>query len=304
MSKHLKFYSDSENNSTTQQRPLLMKIILFDIDGTLVKAGGSGARALNHAVEAMTGHKDACAKVQLQGATDKSNFENAFKAGAGRKPTKRQMAVLVQKYVDRLPLEVQASVKAKKYHKVKGVEKFLEKLSGRKDVLLGLGTGNLKDGAFIKLEPSGLLRHFAFGGYGCDSHHRSVVLQKAVQRAAKLAKTPVKERDVFVIGDTHRDAEAAKEAGYHSGIVLDGFGDREAIIRSNPELIAKDFSDLLPWLIWLGLVKDPRGVRRGTYICPDSPIEHAQYGRTGLDIRDVELKLRKLREVKRKAAGK
>lgn len=281
-----------------------MKVVLFDIDGTLVKAGGAGARALNHAVEALTGKKEACAKVQLQGATDKSNFENAFRVGAGRKPTKREMDSLVQKYVDRLPLEVLASVKAKKYLKVRGVEKFLERLSGRKDVLVGLGTGNLKDGAFIKLEPSGLLKHFAFGGYGCDSHHRSEVLQKAVARAAKLAKAEIRERDVFVIGDTHRDAEAAKEAGYHSGIVLDGFGDRAAIMRSNPELIAEDFSKLKPWLIWLGLERDPKGVRRGTYICPDSPIEHAHYGRTGLDQRDVELGMRRLREAKRKGAKK
>lgn len=281
-----------------------MKIILFDIDGTLVKAGGAGARALNFAVEAMTGHKNACDKVQLQGATDKANFENAFKAGAGRKPAKKELEVLTQKYVDRLPLEVLASVKAKKYFKVKGVEKFLARLSGREGVMLGLGTGNLRDGAFIKLEPSGLLKHFAFGGYGCDSHHRSVVLQKAVQRAAKLAKASIRPGDVYVIGDTHRDVEAAKEAGYHSGVVLDGFGDPELVMRSNPELMAKDFSAMKPWLIWLGLEKDPRGVRRGTYICPDSPIEHAHYGRTGMDLRDIDLGIKKLREIKRKTAGK
>lgn len=281
-----------------------MKVVLFDIDGTLVKAGGAGARALNHAVEAITGHKNACDKVQLQGATDKSNFENAFIVGAGRKPTKAELARLTRGYVARLPHEVKASVKARKYLKVKGVEKFLAKLAGRKDLLVGLGTGNLRDGAFIKLEPSGLLRHFAFGGYGCDSHHRCVVLQKAVQRAAKLLGAPVKEGEVFVIGDTHRDVEAAKEAGYHSGVVLDGFGDRGLIMRSNPELIARDFSDMKPWLIWLGLEKDPKGVRRGTYICPDSPIEHAQYGRTGLDLRDIELGMKKLRAAKRKAAEK
>jgi phosphoglycolate phosphatase-like HAD superfamily hydrolase len=278
--------------------------VLFDIDGTLVKAGGAGARALNHAVEALTGHKDACAKVQLQGATDKANFENAFKAGAGRKPTAKELAELTRRYVARLPLEVRASVKAKKYLKVKGVEKFLLRLAARKNVLVGLGTGNLKDGAFIKLEPSGLAKHFAFGGYGCDSHHRSVVLQKAVQRASKLLKAPVKEVEVFVIGDTHRDVEAAKEAGYHSGVVLDGFGDRSLIMRSNPELLAEDFSNMKPWLIWLGLEKDPRGVSRGTYICPDSPIEHAHHGRTGLDLRDIDLGIRKLREAKKKAAGK
>ena len=283
--------------------PIPMKIILFDIDGTLVKAGGAGARALNFAVEAMTGHKNACDKVQLQGATDKANFENAYKAGGGRKPTKRELEELTQKYVDRLPAEVLASVKAKKYFKVKGVEKFLEKLSKLDGVMLGLGTGNLKDGAFIKLEPSGLLRHFAFGGYGCDSHHRSEVLEKAVERAAKIAKVKIKQREVFVIGDTHRDVEAAKEAGYHSGVVLDGFGDQRLLMRSNPELMAKDFFDMKPWLIWLGLEKDPKGVSRGTYICPDSPIEHAHYGRTGMDLRDIELGMKKLRAEKKKITG-
>lgn len=281
-----------------------MKIILFDIDGTLVKAGGAGARALDHAVEAMTGHKDACASIQLQGATDKTNFVNAFAAGAGRKPTKRELDELTKKYVGRLPQEVLASVKAKTYLKVKGVEKFLDRLAGRSDVLVGLGTGNLKDGAFIKLGPSGLMNRFAFGGYGCDSHHRSAVLKKAVQRAARVAGSAIKEREVFVIGDTHRDVEAAKEAGYHSGVVLDGFGDKALIMRSNPELMAKDFSNMKPWLIWLGLEKDPRGVRRGTYICPDSPIEHAHYGCTGMDLRDIELGIKKLREAKKRAVGK
>ena len=280
-----------------------MKVVLFDIDGTLVKAGGAGARALNHAVEEMTGYKDACDHVQLQGATDKTNFENAYKVGAGRKPTKKQLDTLTRKYVARLPVEVEISVKAKKYSKVKGVEKLLARLEGRAGVMVGLGTGNLKDGAFIKLGPSGLLKYFAFGGYGCDSHQRSEVLEKAVERAAKLAKTGIKPGEVFVIGDTHRDVEAAKEAGYHSAVVLDGFGEPKALMRSNPELMAKDFSDLKPWFIWLGLQTDPRGISRGTYICPDSPIEHAHYGRTGMDLKDIESGIKRLRAEKNKIIG-
>ena len=280
-----------------------MKIILFDIDGTLVKAGVAGRRALDYAVERMTGHKNACAEVQLQGATDKNNFENAFRAGAGRKPNARELAELTRRYVARLPAEVKASVKAKTYFKVKGVGKLLTRLSARKDVFIGLGTGNLKEGAFIKLEPSGLMKHFAFGGYGCDSHHRSEVLKKAVRRASRLLRKPVLEGQVYVIGDTHRDVEAAKEAGYHSAVVLDGFGDSALIMRSGPELLEKDFADIKPWLLWLGLEKDPRGVRRGTYICPDSPIEHAHFGRTGMDMRDIEQGIKELREAKRRSQG-
>ena len=123
---------------------------------------------------------------------------------------------------------------------VKGLKKFLAKLSGRKAVMVDLGAGCLK-------------------------------LEKAVERAAKIAKVKIKQREVFVIGDTHRDVEAAKEAGYHSGVVLDGFGDQRLLLRSNPELMAKDFSDMKPWLIWLGLKKDPKGVSRGTYSARTRP---------------------------------
>ena len=280
-----------------------MKIVLFDIDGTLIKAGGAGVRALNRAVREMTGCPEACKAHELQGTTDKCNFDLAFRAGKGRKPTKKEMDELVRRYLACLPGEVKASMKAKKYEKVKGVEKFIQRLSKTPGVMIGLGTGNLKDGAFIKLGPSGLMNYFAFGGYGCDSHHRAEVLEKAVARAAKLAKADITPSEVYVIGDTHRDVEAAKECGYRPAAVLDGFGDDHLILRSNPELMEKNFSDMKPWLLWMGLEKDPKGVSRGTYICPDSPIEHAHYGRTGMDLRDIEVGMAKLREARRKAVG-
>ena len=71
-------------------------------------------------------------------------------------------------------------------------------------------------------------------------------------------------------------------------------------MKNAPELMADDFSDLTPWLIWLGLKKDPKGVRRGTYVCPDTPIEHAHFGMTGMDLGDAELSIKKLRRIKNK----
>ncbi|MBU2572524.1 MAG: HAD family hydrolase [Elusimicrobia bacterium] len=260
-----------------------MKIVLFDIDGTLIKAGGAGLRGLNLAVKDMCGVDDICSKFPLQGATDKENFRTAHIRASGRKPTARQVREMERRYVKYLPKEVEKSVRSKNYFKMKGVEKLLNALSKRKDVMIGLGTGNLKEGAFIKLKPSGFMKYFAFGGYGCDSRIRSRVLMKAVGRARKLLKIGISPGDVYVIGDTHKDIEAAKDAGYHSAAVTGGFGDAGLLQRSGPELLAKDFSDLAPWFVWLGLVKDPKGITRGTYICPDSPIEHAHYGRTGLN---------------------
>jgi phosphoglycolate phosphatase len=275
-----------------------VKIVLFDIDGTLIKAGRAGIRGLNKAVKEMCGVDNICDKFSLQGSTDKENFTTAFKQACGKKPTAKQFRELELKYIGFLPAEVKKSLKSKNYSKLNGVEKLLVLLSKRKDVLVGLGTGNLKEGAFIKLEPSGLMKYFAFGGYGCDSHVRSEVLMKAVERAERIVKTKIRPADVYVIGDTHLDVAAAKAADYHSAAVI---GDQNLLARSGAELIVKDFSDLIPWLIWLGLEKDPKGVRRGTYICPDSPIEHAHYGRTGMDLKDIDDGISELRKMKRKA---
>lgn len=277
-----------------------MKIVLFDVDGTLIKAGGAGVRALNKAIKKMCGVEDVCSKLSWQGVTDKANFDAAFRQARGRKPTAGEAHKIESLYIKCLPAEIAVSIKGKNYAKIKGVEKLLKKLSKNKDVLIGLGTGNLKRGACLKLEPSGLAKYFSFGGYGCDSHIRSKVLIKAVERAEKLLKAKINPSDVYVVGDTHRDVAAAKEAGYHSATVLDGFGEAREIRKSGPEMLAKDFTDLKPWLIWLGLERDPKGVRRGAYICPDSPIEHAHYGRTGTDLKDVEDGIIRLRSIRRK----
>lgn len=276
-----------------------MKIILFDIDGTLIKAGGAGLRGLNRAIKDMCGVDDICSKFQLQGSTDKENFRTAFIQASGKKPTARQARELERRYVACLPKEVERSIKAGNYFKVKGVEKLLKTLSKRKDVLVGLGTGNLKAGAFIKLKPSGLTKYFVFGGYGCDSHIRSRMLRKAVERAGKLLRKAVRPGDVYVIGDTHKDIEAAKEACYHSAGVTCGFGDARALERSGPELLAKDFSDAALWLLWLGLEKDPKGVRRASYCFPVSPVGHSHYSRTGLDLKEMDGAIRKLKRMKK-----
>ncbi|MCK4936544.1 MAG: HAD hydrolase-like protein [Elusimicrobiales bacterium] len=274
------------------------KIILFDIDGTLIKAGSAGTRSLNMAIEKLFGVKNICDTFSLQGCTDKTNFESAFINACGKKPSKKDIENITAEYLRLLPSQVSKSVKKGIYKKVKGINKLLSLLSKQKDVFIGLGTGNIKDGAFLKLKPSGLLKFFSFGGYGCDCHIRSNVLIKGVKRAEKLTGEKFAPKNVYIIGDTHKDIIAAKEAGYHSGIVFDGFGDKKLIMKNSPELIADDFSNLTPWLIWLGLKRDPKGIRRGTYVCPDTPIEHAHFGMTGMDLGDAELRLKKLRKIK------
>ncbi|MCX5783349.1 MAG: HAD hydrolase-like protein, partial [Elusimicrobia bacterium] len=141
----------------------------------------------------------------------------------------------------------------------------------------------------IKLAPSGLGKYFSFGGFGEDGYLRTDLLKKAVARAEKISGLKIKPSQVYVIGDTEKDILAGKELGFHTAAVTCGFGAKESIFSAGPEFIAKDFRNLNMWLVWLGLKKDSKGVERGCYIFPDSPIEHAHYGRTGID--EAQLKL-------------
>jgi len=274
-----------------------MKAILFDIDGTLVKAGGSGCLALNKALEKLYGKKNICDGEFLAGSTDKDNFSRAYTVATGKKASAKAIALIQKTYLEILPGEVALAVKNKRYELINGISRLLATLSGRKDVMVGLGTGNVKEGALVKLAPSGLSEHFTFGGFGCDAFTRTEMLLTAVERASAMAGEKIPATRVFVIGDTQKDVSSAKEAGFHSAAITGGFGSEREIYSSCPELIQKDFSDIDIWHLWFGLTADPRGIERGCYICPDSPIEHVHFSRTGMD----ETQMRLLKQAKEKA---
>lgn len=262
----------------------MKKLVLFDLDGTLVNAGGAGRTSLRKAIKELYGVEPEFDHSLISGRTDLDNFSIVYSIiKKGKKPTAAEMKKMKAKYLEILPTEVHAVVRCKKYDLVPGVEKFLKMLAKDKDVILGLGTGNLEEGAKIKLEPSKLASYFTVGGYGEDGQTREEMLQAAVKRAEKKFKTKLEPDQVYVIGDTHRDICAAKNCGFHSAVLTNGFGDAQKIQRAAAELETKDFNDLTTFCVWLGLKTDPKGVKRGSYIMPASAIEHVFFSRTGID---------------------
>ena len=262
----------------------MKKLVLFDLDGTLVNAGGAGRTSLRKAIKELYGVEPEFDHSLISGRTDLDNFSIVYSLiKKGKKPTAAEMKKMKAKYLEILPTEVHAVVRCKKYDLIPGVEKFLKMLAKDKDVILGLGTGNLEEGAKIKLEPSKLASYFTVGGYGEDGQTREEMLQAAVKRAEKKFKTKLEPDKVYVIGDTHRDICAAKNCGFHSAVLTNGFGDAQKIQRAAAELETKDFNDLTTFCVWLGLKTDPKGVKRGSYIMPASAIEHVFFSRTGID---------------------
>jgi len=123
-----------------------------------------------------------------------------------------------------------------------GVPELLEALSRIPRIGLGLATGNLEDGAYIKLRRAGLGSYFSFGGFGSDSENRTEVVLAAIRRAGEHLKEEVPLDTVYVIGDTPRDIVHAKEAGVRTVAVATGSSDAEELSRYDPDYLFKDLS--------------------------------------------------------------
>jgi phosphoglycolate phosphatase-like HAD superfamily hydrolase len=227
-----------------------MKVLLFDVDGTLIRAGGAGRKALNQAAWALYGKKNACSELSLAGRTDLYNFAAAYRFATGKKPTRAGVEELHQEYLKRLPYFVRAAISGGSYQIPAGLKTLLKRLSRDARVLLGLGTGNMEQGARIKLEPSGFNAYFLFGGYGSDAFHRPTLLRKAARRAQKFAKGAFGPKDVYVIGDTPLDVSAGKKAGFKTIAVGTGYSSWDELTASRPDHLAKDFRDMKKWLNW------------------------------------------------------
>ncbi|MBI5624506.1 MAG: HAD hydrolase-like protein [Elusimicrobia bacterium] len=228
-----------------------MKVILFDIDGTLVRAGGAGRKALARAAEALYGRPGLTEGIDMAGRTDAWICRQVFRRARGRAPSVADFTELRDAYLRRLPGTVRKAVAEGRYVLPAGVKALVRRLAKERDVLLGLGTGNFERGARIKLGPGGLNRFFAFGGFGCDGLDRCRILKTAARRARRLA--PGGKLEVFVVGDTPHDVSAGRKAGYTTVAVGTGFAPWKELAASKPDHLARDFKSMGRWLGWFGI---------------------------------------------------
>jgi phosphoglycolate phosphatase-like HAD superfamily hydrolase len=186
-------------------------VLLFDVDGTLVTTGGVGRRALELAFERSLGRSDACRSFRLDGMTDRAIVRGGLLA-IGVEPTEALIDRLLVDYLHVLGEEVAAAPDAT-YRVHAGMREAVERASTRTTVAVGLGTGNIREGARIKLERVGLFDRFSFGGFGCDAEERTALIRRGAERgAARFGAAPEHCR-VVVIGDTPKDVAAGRAIG-------------------------------------------------------------------------------------------
>lgn len=209
-----------------------MKLLLFDLDGTLVSTGGAGLRALDRAFEALYGLKNAMDGVRPAGKVDPMIVREIFTLRMDRPAETKDIQDVCGIYLKFLAEEITRSVG---YYVLEGVSDLVETLSKRHDVLLALGTGNWEPGARIKLERGGLNRYFSFGGFGSDAELRADVLRAGVKRAEERLGHKIHPWDVFVIGDTVLDVQAGRAIGAIT-VAVDGEGHQADLKASNPDI--------------------------------------------------------------------
>ena len=124
-----------------------------------------------------------------------------------------------------------------------GIPALLELLRARENTAVGLLTGNVPDGARIKLEHYGLYQHFAFGGYGDRHGHRDEVARAALAAARAYAPRPIAAERVWVIGDTPLDIRCARAIGARVLAVATGVFTAAELATDKPDLLCADLSD-------------------------------------------------------------
>ncbi len=213
-------------------------LLLFDIDGTLIDSGEAGTRSLNLAFWELFSIRDAFRDIQMAGKTDIQIMkEGLLRYGIS---VDGNLTHIVESYLRNLKREINNPWR----HLKPGIKELLEDLSARKDIHLGLLTGNLEEGARIKLEPFGLNKYFPSGAFGSDHEDRNSLLPIAIERFKVLTGKRFRPEDCIVIGDTPRDVYCSKPYGAKSIGVATGPYKAEALKKAGADVVFEDLGNL------------------------------------------------------------
>jgi len=215
----------------------MLRLMLFDVDGTLVLTGGAGIRAMNLAFAELFGVEDGLADIEVAGRIDTAILRAAL--------TKHDIACrafpdMVGEFRDVYCHHLARTlVEAKEGRVLPGVRELLSALQSKPDVRLSLATGNFRRGAELKLSYYGLRQYFDDGAFGEDTEARAELVAVAKRRLLDEGG----ESAVYVFGDTVHDIEAARANAAIAVAVATGFTSEEKLRDAKPDLLFPDFSD-------------------------------------------------------------
>ncbi len=215
------------------------KVLLFDIDGTLIRAGGAGKEALVHTLRQLHAIEEPQVNIQFGGRTDQSICRELF--GLHGLPwTSESGLEFLEVYTEhfRQSLQIQAPIL------LPGVKPLLEQLKQLNRHDMGLLTGNMERSAKLKLNAFSLWPYFDFGGFGDHHEDRSEIAGDAFRKASLRHPKGLQGHEVLIIGDTAADVRCARAIGADVLIVGTGPVPKESIEEAKPDYYCDDLSGL------------------------------------------------------------
>ena len=217
-----------------------MRVLLFDIDGTLLLTGGAGSRAMTRAFEDVFAVPDAFHATPMPGRTDTWILSDAAAAhGVAFDPP--TLHTFREIYLAHLHREL--DVPSPRKQVMPGVVPLLEALGQRDDAYLALLTGNYEEAARAKLSYFDLWRYFRCGAFGDDAPDRDRLLPRAIARIRESGGPVVAAHEIVVIGDTPLDVQCAAASGARSLAVATGGYDVDALRAAGADAVLEDLRD-------------------------------------------------------------
>ena len=217
----------------------MRKLVLFDIDGTLIQDGGAAGLAFDQAFQDLFAVPEASVHIEKHGRTDLKICRDTAHQALGRDLAPEEIQALQERYLHLLPGMLNRSAG---YEVLPGVTTLCRELARDDRVLIGLQTGNLEPAAWAKLRQGGLADYFSFGGFGSDSPERDTLVQIAIERGRSL--TPIDANAVYVVGDAPGDILAGRNNRAQTVAVGTGLTGLEALRPLQPDYLLPDLSDI------------------------------------------------------------
>ncbi|MFA5353840.1 MAG: HAD family hydrolase [Thermodesulfovibrionales bacterium] len=215
-----------------------MKLILFDIDGTIMDSGGAGSRSLDLAFKELFSIPKAFSGITMAGKTDLQIMQEALRKH--NLPSENgAIPAVMEVYLRNLKREIGNDEK----HLKPGIREALEAIRKEGDrYIMGLLTGNIEEGARIKLDTFDLNPYFPSGAFGNDHEDRNMLLPIAVKRFEALTGRAIEHRNCIIIGDTPRDVHCAKPYGAACIGVATGPYPKQDLVEAGADAVMDDLS--------------------------------------------------------------
>lgn len=216
------------------------RLILFDVDGTLLSAGRAARESVLAALSAVLGWEGSADGNDFSGKTDPQILRELVLGAVGTARFESALSAVLDRYVHELALRLEPAAVVPK----PGVPALLERLAREPRVTLALLTGNIERGARMKLEPPGFNRYFPFGAFGDDSADRYCLPAIAVARARERTGRKFAGSSVVIVGDSVHDVACGRSLGARSVAVATGPTPAEKLASERPDALFTDFSDV------------------------------------------------------------